>query len=99
MSEDLDELYPPDERSVVAVTGSVTSGFKFWGPFNSIKEAVDWAEARQPFMGHVNVSYIESPESHPVKLGECNDEIDLGNSCAAIHSNEAAEAQVQRTSL
>jgi hypothetical protein len=57
--EDLDETYPPDDRKLIAVTGSVSNGFEYWGPFDSMKEAVDWAESKKPFIGWTHISYLK----------------------------------------
>jgi hypothetical protein len=58
---------PPNPKTIeslyVAVAGSVLSGFKFWGPFDSVDEAVEWAESRKPLIGFVSVVPVQSPES------------------------------------
>lgn len=61
--ENLDELYPPDDRKLIAVTGSVTSGFQFWGPFDTMKQAVAWAESKQWIYHKIVIDYLKGPES------------------------------------
>lgn len=60
--EDLDELYPPDDRKLVAVTGSVRGGFTFWGPFDTMKQAVSWAESQKLFHHNIVIDYLKEPE-------------------------------------
>ena len=45
----------------VAIVGSLASGLKVFGPFDSIEESVDWAEARQPLIGYVTVMEVLEP--------------------------------------
>lgn len=66
MNEDLDKDYPPSDEAIIAITGSVTSGFKYWGPFHSMKDAVEWVESKQPFIGWTSISYVNKPDSHSV---------------------------------
>jgi len=70
MEEDLDELYPPNGEQIIAVTGSVTSGFQHWGPFPSMKEAVTWVESKQPFIGYTSIVYVKKPEDYPIKIAK-----------------------------
>ena len=65
--EDLDKLYPPSEESIIVITGSVTTGFEHWGPIPSMKEAVEWIESKQPFIGHANIVYVKKPEDYPIR--------------------------------
>tara|TARA_Y100000034_G_scaffold8165_2_gene8939 strand:+ start:12378 stop:12596 length:219 start_codon:yes stop_codon:yes gene_type:complete len=60
--EDLDELYPLSEEPLIAVTGSVLRGFKFWGPFTSMKQAVKWAQSKELLLGNVSIVYLKKPE-------------------------------------
>lgn len=48
----------------VVVTGSVVTGFKFIGPFDSVDDAVAWADAepRKYLLGPVTVVEVESVE-------------------------------------
>jgi hypothetical protein len=61
-NKDLDETYPPDDRKLIAVTGSVSNGFEYWGPFDSMKEAVDWVESKKPFIGWTHISYLKDTD-------------------------------------
>lgn len=57
---------PPRPKSTelfAVVTGSVLSGFEFWGPFNSVDESVEWIESC-PLIGHVTVVPIKSTEEY-----------------------------------
>ena len=62
---DLLDTYP--EGNYVAVTGGITTGFEFWGLFSTMRQAVEFCEKRQPFLGHCTVVKVKLPDQHPVK--------------------------------
>lgn len=63
--EDLNKLYPPSEKKVIAITGSIPSGFQFWGPFDTMAEAVKWSEANTMFRGYISIAYVNLPRWGP----------------------------------
>jgi hypothetical protein len=62
------DSYPEGHYAVVQ--GSVIDGYKFWGPFPTIRQAVSWADKYQTFLGFISIVSIESPDKFPVKLNE-----------------------------
>ena len=60
MDETLD-AYPEGNYSVVA--GSILRGFKHYGPFTTMRAAVEWADARTFILGNVTVVTLESPDA------------------------------------
>lgn len=61
----------PDFTGKYAVaTGSLLDKFRFYGPFDTIDDAVAWVEPRQPFLGPVTVVEIANPESYPIYPAE-----------------------------
>jgi hypothetical protein len=62
-----DELHEPDLRGpAIIVTGSVISGFKFHGPFETIDDAARWYETKTISgllgIGCCTIVLIEKPE-------------------------------------
>jgi hypothetical protein len=68
-NDDYLDAYP--EGCYVAVTGSVLAGFKFWGPFTTMRSAVEWAERKPPFAGHFTIMPVDSPDQFPWKDDQC----------------------------
>lgn len=60
--------YP--EGNYVVATGSVVSGFEFWGSFLTMREAVEFCQKRQPLLGFCTVVSVKSPDQHPVHPGD-----------------------------
>lgn len=58
----------PDGRYVVA-GGSPAAGFKLWGPFKNVKEAVEWIDEREPLLGSASVMEIKDPSSESFYKG------------------------------
>jgi len=59
--DDLLDTYP--EGNYVVVTGSILGGFKFWGSFKTMREAVDWTGNRYPMIGNATVVEVQDPAS------------------------------------
>lgn len=57
---------PKSTELFAVVTGSVLSGFEFWGPFNGVDESVEWVESC-PLIGPVTVVSIKPTEEYPFK--------------------------------
>lgn len=60
--------YP--EGNYAVVQGSVADGYKFWGPFSTVKAAVEWADKFRMFLGFVSVVAIEPVSKFPVSVNE-----------------------------
>lgn len=59
-----DELKP-----TMVITGSISSGFEFWGPFESAKQAYEeFVNPLYPFMTPVIIQHLKNPEDFPVKI-------------------------------
>ncbi len=52
----------------VVLTGSPQTGYKHWGPFETVQEAVDWSKERVPFLGNCTVMTVYPSESCPVRV-------------------------------
>lgn len=66
--EELLESYP--EGNYAVVQGSVIDGYKFWGPFTTVRSAVEWADKLKAFLGFISVVPIQNPEEFPVSINE-----------------------------
>lgn len=65
---DSDHLDAYPEGNYVVVAGT---GVKLWGPYTTMRAAVEWVEKRQPFIGPVTIMPVESPENFPWKEVQC----------------------------
>jgi hypothetical protein len=58
----------------IAIVGGLIGGYKVYGPFNNIDQAVTWAEDRQPLIGHVTIMNVidsnEIPSCHEYQEDE-----------------------------
>jgi hypothetical protein len=60
--EDFEKFeYPPGPY--VAVTGSPLNGFQLYGPFDTVDQAVEWAESKAPMLGPCTVMPLEKAEA------------------------------------
>jgi len=54
-----DEDYGPGPYCVVS--GSVSSGFCVYGSFDTVSQAVEWAESKGPLLGFCSVMPLNPP--------------------------------------
>lgn len=62
--EVLDASYP--EGNYAIMEGCVFAGFRFWGPFKTMRLAIDFVKERQPLIGNVSIVPIKDPADHPI---------------------------------
>lgn len=62
MDDDDDTLDAYPEGNYVVVSGSMISGYKFWGPFKTMRPAVEWVEEMELLIGHVTIVDVRPPE-------------------------------------
>lgn len=55
----------------VVITGGITSGYKFWGPVPTMREAVKFCEDRDPLLGHCTIVNVEPFDACPIRV--CGD--------------------------
>lgn len=60
------DLYP--EGNYIIATGSLISGYKMYGIFRTMRQAVEWAQARQPLLGWASVMEVQSPDCCSVRV-------------------------------
>lgn len=65
-----DEIKYPENDPCVAVTGGLLGGFKCYGPFKNVNLAIEWADAREPLLGHVTVMHLLDPDECGIGIGD-----------------------------
>ena len=56
------DAYP--KGNYVVASGSILkhTGFKFWGPFDTMRSAVEWVDSKGPLIGSVTIVEVQPPE-------------------------------------